>query len=134
MQWFLHNISRIKKIIYFHYQCSLPTLTPSASSVKIHFHILDLSDYPFFKQTYQLDSLLNLIRFFFHGVWNWEVNNGGPKPLPLWTVPIHLILSLIFGILITIFIEEPARKKLKKWQEKQSEKEIQTENAKLLPK
>ena len=61
------------------------------------------------------------------------MSNGGPKPLPLWTVPIHLILSLIFGILITIFIEEPARKKLKKWQEKQSvEEEIQTENAKLL--
>ena len=60
------------------------------------------------------------------------MNNGGPKPLPLWTVPIHIILSLSFGILITNFIEEPARNKLKKWKEN-SEKEIQTENTKLVP-
>ena len=61
------------------------------------------------------------------------MNNGGPKPLPLWTVPIHIILSLSCGILITIFIEDPARKTLKKWKEN-SKKEIQTENDKLLPK
>ena len=30
-----------KKIINFHHQCSLPDPTPSASSVKIHFHMSD---------------------------------------------------------------------------------------------
>ena len=35
------RISRTKKIINIHYQCSLPDLTPSASSLKINFQISD---------------------------------------------------------------------------------------------
>ena len=41
---FLHKetkqLSRIKKIIYFHYQYSLPDLTPSATKISKHFDIL----------------------------------------------------------------------------------------------
>ena len=35
--------------------------------------------------------------------------------LPLWAVPIHVIISIILGILLTLYIEEPARKKLNQW-------------------
>ena len=35
------TFSRIKKIIYFHYHCSLPATTPFAFSVKFHFQISD---------------------------------------------------------------------------------------------
>ena len=35
------RLSRIRNIINIHHQCSLPDTTPSASSVKIHFHISD---------------------------------------------------------------------------------------------
>ena len=35
------------------------------------------------------------------------------NPNPIWTVPIHIILSLIFASILTIYVEEPARKWLK---------------------
>merc|ERR1712242_287258 len=35
-----------------------------------------------------------------------------PK-LPLWAVPIYLVVSLILGTLLTFYLEEPARVKLK---------------------
>ena len=35
--------------------------------------------------------------------------------LPLWAVPIHVVISLILGTVLTLYLEEPARKKLKQW-------------------
>ena len=48
------------------------------------------------------------------GIWHWENNVGAPKS-PVWTVPIHILISLIFATLLTIYVEEPIRKKLKEW-------------------
>ena len=39
----------------------------------------------------------------------------GEFNLPLWAVPIHVVVSIILGILLTLYIEEPARKKLNQW-------------------
>ena len=36
---------------------------------------------------------------------------------PVWTIPIHFILSLIFGTLLTFYVEDPARKWLTKWRD-----------------
>ena len=78
------------------------------------------------------------IRFFMHGVWNWEDAEGmeGPPPSPIWTVPIHVILSLCFGTLITIYIEEPARKILKEYRDHLINKrnEALSEKSQLVPK
>ena len=59
-------------------------------------------------------------------------------PSPLWIVPIHIILSPSFGILINIFTEESARKRLKEWKEQSDNKrrvEVETiERTVLVPK
>ena len=60
------------------------------------------------------EPIIFYIRFVFYGVWHWEDNEGSPYA-PTWTIPIHIIISLIFATLITLFIEEPARKLLKNW-------------------
>ena len=39
----------------------------------------------------------------------------GESNMPLWAVPIHIIISIIFGILLTLYVEDPARKKLNQW-------------------
>ena len=39
----------------------------------------------------------------------------GESNMPLWAVPIHVIISIIFGILLTLYVEDPARKKLSQW-------------------
>ena len=36
---------------------------------------------------------------------------------PVWTIPIHFLLSLIFGTLLTFYVEDPARKWLMKWRD-----------------
>ena len=36
---------------------------------------------------------------------------------PVWTIPIHFLLSLIFGTLLTFYVEDPARKWLTKWRD-----------------
>ena len=38
--------------------------------------------------------------------------------MPVWGIPIHLLVSLIFGTLLTLFLEEPARNYFKKYLEK----------------
>ena len=35
--------------------------------------------------------------------------------LPLWAVPIHVIISIVLGVILTLYVEDPARKKLTKW-------------------
>ena len=36
---------------------------------------------------------------------------------PVWTIPIHFLLSLIFGTLLTFYVEDPARNRFKKWRD-----------------
>ena len=36
---------------------------------------------------------------------------------PAWTIPIHFLLSLIFGTLLTFYVEDPARNRFKKWRD-----------------
>ena len=35
--------------------------------------------------------------------------------LPIWAIPIHVIISVILGIILTLYVEEPARKKFNQW-------------------
>ena len=35
--------------------------------------------------------------------------------LPLWAVPIHVIISIVLGVILTLYVEDPARKNLTKW-------------------
>ena len=46
------------------------------------------------------------------------------NPNPIWTVPIHIILSLIFASILTIYVEEPARK----WMKKVRDRKINQQN------
>ena len=81
------------------------------------------------------EPLIFYIQLCFYGNLNWEDNKGKPPlPSPIWTVPIHITLSLILGIFITIFIEEPARKKFKEWNEKlkDSKDNLSNENTSLV--
>ncbi len=57
---------------------------------------------------------LNVIIFGPEPVWENGQKPEGQK-MPLWAIPIHVIISLIFGVLLTILVEEPARKFLNKW-------------------
>ena len=73
------------------------------------------------------EPLIYYIRVCFHGIWNWaEHENKGPDPSPNWTIIIHIIISLIFGTLLTIYLEEPARKILKNWWEKRKQQKEET--------
>ena len=63
------------------------------------------------------------LRFIYNGViWNWEDHdNKGADATPNWTIPIHISVSLVIGTLLTLYLEEPARKKLKEWREKKKQ-------------
>ena len=36
---------------------------------------------------------------------------------PPWAIPIHIVLSLFIGIILTIHLEEPARNWMKQWKQ-----------------
>ena len=68
------------------------------------------------------EPILNLINFCYYG----KISKSGQidgKPLhylshvvpwfPLWAIPIHFFGSIIVGTILTLYIEEPARKYLK---------------------
>ena len=40
--------------------------------------------------------------------------------LPMWAIPIHIVVSIILGIGLTLLLEEPVRKKLKQWMTRDS--------------
>ena len=58
--------------------------------------------------------LINVIKLFIYGpvaLKNGEHIQHNPKQkMPPWAIPIHLVISLILSILLTFYIEEPARK------------------------
>jgi peptidoglycan/LPS O-acetylase OafA/YrhL len=57
-----------------------------------------------------------------YGPYEWVDGKAPELRLPVWGIPIHLVISLIFGILLTLFIEDPARKFLKSILAKRKEK------------
>ena len=59
---FLFILLQIKKIIYFHYQCSLPNPTPSASSLKFNFQISDTLPPKEHKTTFECRKQLFILR------------------------------------------------------------------------
>ena len=74
------------------------------------------------------EPIIFYIRFFFYGVWNWEDHQGSGSPnAPTWTIPIHIIISLLFATLITFYVEEPARKILKSWRSTKNTKSQELE-------
>ena len=48
------------------------------------------------------------------------------RGLPKMFIPLHITISVIMAIVITIFFEEPIRKKLKQWRD--GEEKERTEN------
>ncbi len=47
---------------------------------------------------------------------------GELKKIPPWTLPIHWIISLAAGTILTIFVEEPAKRFLRRLDGKKSQK------------
>ena len=64
------------------------------------------------------------------GIFVYNQNNLDTKEInmyinPEWTIPIHFLLTLIFGTLLTIYVEDPARKRLNKWRDGRMKKEYE---------
>ena len=57
--------------------------------------------------------LIDLLKLLIHGPVEWIDGKNPRILLPAWGIPIHLIISLVFAILLTLFVEDPARKFLK---------------------
>ena len=57
--------------------------------------------------------LIDLLKLLIHGPVEWIDGKNPRIVLPAWGIPIHLIISLVFAILLTLFVEDPARKFLK---------------------
>ena len=59
------------------------------------------------------ETMVFLINLCYFG----PIGHNGAMPesikLPVWGIPIAIVLSLAFATILTIFLEEPARKKLK---------------------
>ena len=66
--------------------------------------------------------LIFWIKFIIHGPAEW-LDGKNEFTMPNWAIPIHLLVSLAFGTLLTLFVEDPARKFLTKCLVKQKEKD-----------
>ena len=73
------------------------------------------------------EPLIYWIKLIIHGPAEWIDGKNPGLIMPSWAIPIHALISLVFGTVMTIFLEEPARKFLKKCLDKQKGAEnIQT--------
>ena len=78
------------------------------------------------------EPLIYWIKLIVHGPAEWIDGKSPGLTMPIWAIPIHVLISLAFGTLLTIFLEEPARKFLKKCLDKQKGAEtIQTPQTEL---
>ena len=68
------------------------------------------------------EPLINWLKLIIHGPVEWEDGKNPGLKMPVWAIPIHLVISLIFGVLLTLFIEEPARKFLGKFLAKRKQR------------
>ena len=76
--------------------------------------------------------LINWLKLIIYGPVEWEDGKNPGLKMPAWAIPIHLVISLIFAVLLTLFIEEPARKFLGKFlPEKRERVEEQNQNTGL---
>ena len=69
------------------------------------------------------EPLIYWIKLIVHGPAEWIDGKNPGLIMPIWAIPIHVLISLVFGTLLTIFLEEPARKFLKKYLAKRKEAE-----------
>ena len=75
------------------------------------------------------EPLIYWLKLIIHGPVEWVDGKNPEVKLPVWAIPIHLVISLIFGVLLTLFLEDPMRKILKKYISKRNEKEQPIEMA-----
>ena len=68
------------------------------------------------------ELLIYWLKFIIYGSAEWKDGKNPGLTLPAWGIPIHLVISLIFGVLLTLYVEEPARKLLKRLLSKRKEK------------
>ena len=66
--------------------------------------------------------LINWLKLIIYGPVEWEDGKNPGLKMPAWAIPIHLVISMIFGVLLTLFIEEPARKFLGKFLTKRKQR------------
>ena len=69
------------------------------------------------------EPLIYWIKLIVHGPAQWIDGKNPGLTMPSWAIPIHVLISLFFGTLLAIFLEEPARKFLKKCLAKRKEAE-----------
>ena len=67
--------------------------------------------------------LIFWIKLIIHGPAKWVKGKNPELTMPNWAIQIHLLVSLAFGTLLTLFVEDPVRKFLKKCLVKQKEKD-----------
>ena len=66
--------------------------------------------------------MINWLKLIIYGVVDWNDGENPELKMPVWAIPIHLVISLIFGVLMTLCIEDPSRKFLKKFLAKRKER------------
>ena len=69
------------------------------------------------------EPLIYWIKLIIHGPAEWIDGKNPGLIMPSWVIPIHVLISLVFGTVLTIFLEEPARNFLKKYLAKRKEAE-----------
>ena len=69
------------------------------------------------------EPLIYWIKLIIHGPAEWIDGKNPGLIMPSWAIPIHAFISLVFGTVLTIFLEEPARNFLKKYLAKRKEAE-----------
>jgi len=75
------------------------------------------------------ELMIYWLKFIIYGVVEWKDGENPGLKMPAWAIPIHLVISLIFGVLLTLFIEEPSRKFLRHCLAKRKERnEAQGQN------
>ena len=76
------------------------------------------------------EPLINWLKLIIHGPIEWEDGKNPGLKMPVWAIPIHLVISIIFGALLTLFIEEPARNILKNfWNKIRTRHQLPKEDA-----
>ena len=78
------------------------------------------------------ELMIYWLKFIIYGSVEWVFGKNPGLKMPVWAIPIQLGISLILGVLLTLFIEEPARKFLKKClaaRKERNEAQIQDQDA-----
>ena len=68
------------------------------------------------------ELMIYWLKFIIYGAVEWKDGENPGLKMPAWAIPIHLVISLIIGVLLTLFIEDPARKFLRNCLAKRKER------------